>query len=641
MVDTARDQTLDFLTPGGDEVRWTVRPDRQAAPRPSQRSGIVERVWLVRGNDQPLIQRRLDPRANPHRLDTEIAAGLRLARRYPDNGYPAVLPRMLGYRADIDEPYVLWQPPPATEVGQVAARLGNDAIDRVLCDLLTALAHLAAAGIVHRGVNDARVRWTGEGAMIAGLPVAAFAGDTRTGFGREPWASAEQARGIGRADPRDDVWSAAVLLGVLLGLDGDSYRERLGPRYAVLLGDALAPRAAQRPTAAELLRTLSWPVPAVETSPLDSGREQYERIRASRAEAAAPAARPPQRRRRWFWSIGRGSAGPATRDCYLCLDPVSWAETDLFVWTDKGYKALDLGTAGPQHRREYRLRQAFRRCPNRTGEIGPHYLPAAYLRSGSPINIGLIGDTAAGKTHLLAGIMQEIESGVLGDFGIMTSAVDIAWHDDFRQSRMNRLYRDGEVLEHTRPVDTVDFADGLILGTGSRERPMMFFDIAGEMLQPGRRQSRATQFLAAADALIFVADPVRSDPDTTFEAVIDRLAHRRGPDGLLDIPSVVVVTKSDLLRFEEPVDRWIRARRADGPAESRDVYAYLHQRGRTAQLAPMHRIRRCTLHFASATGGRDRGGRYPHGARPQRCAEPLISLLAMLGALPARRDGDG
>jgi len=664
VVDTVSEVTLDFITPDRHQVAWSALT---GPPAPDPRvPGIHARELTLRAGRQRILQRSLyrgpgaDPGDDERRLDAEIAAGLRLARRYPGDAYPHTLPRLIGYRVDVERPYVLWQPVDGDEIHDVVSGLDNDALDQMLGDLLGTLVQLGAAGVVLRTIGPRTVVWTGEHVMIRGLSHAVLTGTPRTPLGRPPFASQEQRRGTGLADPRDDVWSVVVLLGDLLDPDNDALQERLGARYSVLLGDALQPRAALRPTAAELLRQLGRRAPApvahpAEVERLATGRRRFDEVFQRRDQSPTPARRavlvPEQRRRRWWRARPAAShAAPATpRECYLCLDPVLWAEQDLYAWTDDGYQPLDPVSLGSGRRRDDRLRQAFRRCPNPSGDAPPHYLPAAYLLGGPPINVGLIGDSGVGKTHLLAGIMREIESDVLARFGIMTSAIDIAWHDQFRRTRVHPLYEHHRTLEYTRRTDEVDFADGLVLSHGPHQRPLMFFDIAGEMLSPEHQRTRATQFLAVVDALIFVADPARAEPDVTFEAVLDRLSHRRGADGLLDLPSVVVVTKSDLLRLEEPVDRWIvRAdldqRWADPrqvTAESRDAYAFLHSRDRIPQLAPLNRCRRATLHFASATGASDADGVFPFGARPHRCAQPLVSLLDMLGVLPGPPDGNG
>lgn len=131
---------------------------------------------------------------------------------------------------------------------------------------------------------------------------------------------------------------------------------------------------------------------------------------------------------------------------------------------------------------------------------------------------------------------------------------------------------------------------------------------------------------------------VDRDGDVAFGTVLDRLP-RTGP--YLETPAAMVLGKSDLLRFQPPVDRWLGENppAALGPdhflEESGDVHALLRQYAGPAWLRPFDAFRRCTLHIASATGGQEKQGRFPAGTGPRRVLEPLLSLLAMHGIIEA------
>ncbi|MFD0579412.1 TRAFAC clade GTPase domain-containing protein [Dactylosporangium darangshiense] len=562
--------------------------------------------------------------------------------------------------------------PPGVPLSGQLTRLLNEDIDQVLVDVLTALARLAAVGVTHRAVGPDVIFWDGHHAHLAGLGLAALTGEPREPVGKAPWSSPEQRAGEGVIDPRDDVWSTAVLLGRMIsGVPDDHPRPaHLGHRYGALLGDMLEPLAARRPTAVEVLARLSVRAPIGDPVEGDGGlaaaRRRFDDLMAAKgstpvaraaAEPVSPAPQPvvqPQRRGNLFRQPPPPPPPPpaprpefAPRRCYRCLDSVQWTGVDLRAVIDGKDQPIDVRTIVDPDKREARLRHAFQRCPNPSRDTPEHYLPAAYLRSGKPINIAVVGRSGAGKSHLLAGIMREIEGDALSEFGVLAGAVDIAWHSEFMEQQVSRLYDGLRALEHTQVVSDVDFTDGLVLSIAAQRRPLMFFDVAGETLMPQRQRSRAAQFLSAIDALLFVADPEPATVDSTFGAVLDRLSPRQGPDGKLDVPAAIVVTKSDLARFEEPVDRWIRSR-SGGRApihwdrvveESRDAYAYLQRRGRTGLLAPFARIRDCTLHFASATGAHEVNGEFPRGARPQRCLEPLLALLLQLGVLPPMAAG--
>jgi len=132
----------------------------------------------------------------------------------------------------------------------------------------------------------------------------------------------------------------------------------------------------------------------------------------------------------------------------------------------------------------------------------------------------------------------------------------------------------------------------------------------------------------------------------SFDIAVERLHGL--PGGIERLPAVIAVTKADRLRYVPPVDRWLRRsneRTVDAGrirAESRDVYAYLHQLGAYASLRPFTAFPRCTLHFVSASGGdanpagnvSDR--HFPRGIRPTRVLEPLVSILAMTDMITGR-----
>jgi len=347
--------------------------------------------------------------------------------------------------------------------------------------------------------------------------------------------------------------------------------------------------------------------------------------------------------------------GPQVR-CPYCLDHVAWNEDELYLPDARStYQRIDVSRITDPIKRHERMRNTFMRCPNPTGdEEREHYLPTDYMIHEPPLVIGLVGDALSGKTHLLAAMIAGIDAGGLRPYGVTHSAVDKEHHQAYCASRVEPL-RQGRMLASTvsHQGDLVQFADALLLRVGGRTRPIAFFDVSGEDLAAGAREM---QFLAAADAFVFVVDPVfaidlpelrriagagayrANGSDRTFTAVMDRLP-RDAP--LLEQPVAVAVTKSDLLRFEPPVDAWLGSRppvpgRVDPAridAESRDVYSFLHAHEAYAWLGPFEEFRRCTMHFVSATGARDRDGHFPGGIRPRRVLEPIVSILAMCGML--------
>jgi hypothetical protein len=332
---------------------------------------------------------------------------------------------------------------------------------------------------------------------------------------------------------------------------------------------------------------------------------------------------------------------PTTVRCPICLDEFVWneAEGELFVLDEDAYRPLDVTPDASPEKRASARRQAFLRCPNPSRDRPPHFLPLLYTAYGPPIVIGLVGASMSGKTHLLAAMMGEIENEGLAAYDLKADALDVVRHRTFMSRFTRPLLDSGRRLERT--VEGVaDFADALLISSNRGTWPVAFFDVGGEDLS---RLQENTRFLSGVTALIFLVDPAtisgsRGPQDETYRSVLSML---HPGAGYLDVPAAIVVTKADLIRFDSPVDAWIHRLPADrlDPAqilaESRDVYAYLYRAGATALLQPFRYCRRCTLHFASATGG-DAGDReFPNGVRPRRVLEPLVALLAMSGVFGA------
>nr|WP_221380380.1 hypothetical protein [Actinoplanes polyasparticus] len=349
-------------------------------------------------------------------------------------------------------------------------------------------------------------------------------------------------------------------------------------------------------------------------------------------------------------TVTSGRAGSATVRCPICLDVFSWDRTDEDLYRfseDSSYVPLTIPPGSSPQKREGVRRLAHIRCPNPSGDRPPHFLPLLYTAYRPPIVIGMVGASLSGKTHLLAAIMGEIERDKLAPYGLKADALDPVRHRNFIQQYTQPLMERSRRLPGT--VEGVaDFADALLISSSEATWPVAFFDVGGEDLS-GLREN--TRFLSGLNALMFVVDSATVGAsadarDDTYRSVLGML---HPGSGYLDVPAVVVINKADLVQFASPVDEWIHRPQADHLqpaailAESRDAYAYLHRAGATALLQPYRYCRRCTLHFASATGGPARDDGYPHGVRPMRVLEPLVALLAMsgvFGAAAAREVGN-
>jgi hypothetical protein len=349
---------------------------------------------------------------------------------------------------------------------------------------------------------------------------------------------------------------------------------------------------------------------------------------------------------------GRQDAPGQVVKCPMCLHEVQdWNELAYWRWDpaagEEGeYVQLSIPPNLNQAQLEHLLHRARVRCPAPEGyaQIGPHYLPADYGRFGPPVVLGFVGLTKSGKSHLLASMVGAMVGGELANYGISSSPLDHAWHRRFMDAWVSPLLKHGKVLPGTTEGGVVEFADAfLVRPHGGQERVVALFDVAGGDLA---RLDETKQFLWIANGLFFVIDADRISArwaeDETFSNVLDvvRKRVRRGP-----VSAAIVLNKADLVRFEEPVDRWLRSEdsRSAGGAldpveflrESADVYAYLESKNALAMAEPYEVCDKTTLHVASPTGGADtgEGGVYPRGVTPRRVLRPLVAMLLMTGVL--------
>jgi hypothetical protein len=349
----------------------------------------------------------------------------------------------------------------------------------------------------------------------------------------------------------------------------------------------------------------------------------------------------------WPAESGQMEARPVTVTCPVCLHEIrDWAALPRWQWNGAAgaYTKMDIpGDAGDVRLRRLR-RGAYVRCPDPLyAHTGEHYLPAGYAEYGPPVIIGLIGVTMSGKSHLLASMAGEIERGGLGDYGIATQPLDQAQHKRFLDTVVYPLMNEHKALPGTQE-GVITFADGYVVTPrDGTPRVVTLFDVAGGELT---RVDDTREFLDIANGFIFVMDPdqLRDDGlgDAAFSTVLNLVspAHR-------DLAAAVVLTKADLIRFDDPVALWLRSDRPGAgravvnsdefSRETADVYAYLYASRALAWARPYSECRKATMHFASPAGGASAmvNGEtvFPRGVTPCRVLRPLVAMLAMTGVL--------
>lgn len=346
--------------------------------------------------------------------------------------------------------------------------------------------------------------------------------------------------------------------------------------------------------------------------------------------------------------------------CPICLTMVDWEAAEA-VTLDTDGRPVPLVRRLDDDEVQWRHRQlnAYRTCPG--GEGDGHVLPGSYGNFGEPLVIGVIGESEAGKTHLLAAMLGMLsDADRMNRAGLVIGPLDLQLHQRYMKEVVRPFLDQGHGLKGT-PAQPPEFTDALWIRNSETGRSfaVAFFDVSGEWLADHEAE---VPFLGAVSALVFVVDPSRIrgltaeaggvTGDPAFGVVLDKIVRLRGLEGaeFLPLPAAVVVGKSDLLRHHESlVDRWFRDTSPDEELdlstveeESEDAYTFLSSRGGQGWLAPFVRCADSTLHFATATGHRavEEGGtqRSPHGAfAPRRTLKPLLALFAMCGVIDRKR----
>lgn len=650
---------LSFTDPAGRRhTAWMVPGEElpHLAPAPA-----VAR-WVALDGDYDLVQVRL-PSAQARTaeaqgaLEAEVGAALDINSALRGTSHEQLFPVPVGYDMDVAEPFVLYLGPsgdPLSAADGVQIR-EQQLIQR---DLVLAVRLLEDLGLVHRGISPAYAHWDHGTVQLWDLGAVTRTGRPRTAYGLAPYAPPEQLAGIGEVDPRDSLWSVAQLMYELVARRPGNAQGRPDDlaRYPSLvpdIGPLFAPLARDRPGPEQLLERLQpgfGPGGASPAGhdPLDPFRREFDAVMARKrlsgqARSATAGGQPPR---------PGGQAESGAVDCPYCLASMTYDHSKLFIVDAQlQYQKLDVTSERNSKRLADLLRRAVQKCPG-AHDSPTHYVPVPYLINGRPLIVAMVGNSHSGKTHLLTQMIGEVTAEALAPFGLRWQSVSPRIHSDFYTKRVAPL-RSGTELGHTLQTTFAQFAEAVLITDRHGEtRPVAFFDLGGEDLL---KTDELLNFLLNVDALVFAVDPLLALPlpqldearakdavnvspggDPTFETVLDRLPSDH------QAVAALVVGKSDLIRFENPVGQWLgEVTQASGTSldqerllkESRDVYAFLRLHAHRPWLRPFEGIPRCTLHFASATGGRAEDGRYPHGVRARRVIEPLLSVLAMCGVI--------
>ena len=174
--------------------------------------------------------------------------------------------------------------------------------------------------------------------------------------------------------------------------------------------------------------------------------------------------------------------------CPICERRIDWDAASP-------YRMNALGQAEPLVRDpleseeswEERLTTAYRPCGD-VAQPGTHLLPYDYA-DYTPITIGMIGQSKAGKTHLLAAMIYRLCSGdpVLDRLGLQVGGLDLRVHRRYVTGHITPLISQRLELAGTPAGVPLEFCDALKVTNGRNQKfAIIFFDLAGERL--GTRQ---------------------------------------------------------------------------------------------------------------------------------------------------------
>ncbi|GII90054.1 hypothetical protein [Sinosporangium siamense] len=213
-------EQLWFLSPEGVPHTWEIaEADVGAVPVPEGSLTAIRRVKRA-GDGMTLVRKyvpigvgAMRPEAY-EQLENEIRIALRLLHRLGDSAYPRELVRVVGYDADAEEPFILYEDFPGEPILSRAGKLHSREERKAVIGLFRAADAMRAAGVVHGGIEPATVYWSDSGGVrVVSFEGAAVVDQDRWSVPRgAPWAAPE-LRGEAPAPPHPsaDVWSAAML----------------------------------------------------------------------------------------------------------------------------------------------------------------------------------------------------------------------------------------------------------------------------------------------------------------------------------------------------------------------------------------------------------------------------------------------
>jgi hypothetical protein len=343
---------------------------------------------------------------------------------------------------------------------------------------------------------------------------------------------------------------------------------------------------------------------------------------------------------------------------------------------------------GPTFRADGRRRSAV--CPECEGETTFRICPVCH--SGLPAQFGMVdnrliamvGSRDSGKTVLMTVLLHEVMHRTGAGLGAALMGGDDSTMARFTKDYHDVLYKRRKMLPTTSSagavthnrVDPLVFRFSMTRRGPLRARPqhtvLSFFDTAGEDFNSRESVELNTRYLANADGVLLVLDPLQmpgarelARPGTTLpdvgrndpaQHVLNRitsmlLSHTPGRRAArIRVPMAVVFTKMDafwplldegspLRSAPEPTGSFDTADSLNAHEEVRGLLRQWNETGLDQALEANYRTFRyfgTSALGASPTTDREVAAT---GIQPLRVADPLLWLLSEFGSVPKRSGG--
>ena len=377
----------------------------------------------------------------------------------------------------------------------------------------------------------------------------------------------------------------------------------------------------------------------------------------------------------WFRCSGR--IGPQGERCKLEIDKLRRDRTGFSVALPPAFNADG--------------RQRAADCPTCGAESTTRICPACHMQL--PVHFGkvtsrliaLVGAKESGKTVYMTVLVHELMHRVGEDLNAAISGADDETRLRFASDYEQPLYRDSRLLAPTTTAAARDRAPLVFRfttegrssrlsrnGTGEPQRTLLsFFDTAGEDLRSARAVEENVQYLAAADGVVLLLDPLQmrgarqlaapgtrlptpgaagDEPANVLENITDLIMakERIKASQRIGKPLAIVFTKMDALLHEFKETSPLLRPPAHAPyfdeRDSLEVHAEIQRRlgrwegSRIDQIAQKN-YRTYRYFGVSALGETPTQDNRvsPRGIRPYRVTGPFTWMLAQFGTIPLER----